>query len=79
MKNQDMFADLSTTLAQELTAATTGNIKVGDASGFPAAGTFTLRTAGEEITVSYVDATTINTCLAQALAWANNIGKQNEA
>lgn len=26
-----------------------------------------------------LDATTINTCLAQALAWANNIGKQNEA
>ena len=25
-----------------------------------------------------LDATTINTCLAQALAWANNIGKQNE-
>ena len=26
-----------------------------------------------------LDATTINTCLAQALAWANNIGKQTEA
>jgi len=26
-----------------------------------------------------LDATTINTCLAQALAWANNIGRQNDA
>lgn len=26
-----------------------------------------------------LDATTINTCLAQALAWANNIGRENEA
>lgn len=25
------------------------------------------------------DATTINTCLAQALAWANNIGRENDA
>lgn len=49
-----------TTLAQELTATTTGNVKVGDASGFPAAGTFALRVAGEEMTASYVDATTIN-------------------
>ena len=26
-----------------------------------------------------LDAWTINTCLAQALAWANNIGRENEA
>jgi len=26
-----------------------------------------------------LDATTINTCLAQALAWANNIGRENKA
>jgi EAL and modified HD-GYP domain-containing signal transduction protein len=26
-----------------------------------------------------LDATTINTCLAQALAWANNIGRENDA
>ena len=26
-----------------------------------------------------LDSTTINTCLAQALAWANNIGRQNDA
>jgi c-di-GMP-related signal transduction protein len=25
-----------------------------------------------------LDATTINSCLAQALAWANNIGRENE-
>jgi hypothetical protein len=49
-----------TTLAEELTAAATGNRKVGDASGFPAAGTFTMRVAGEEMTAAYVDATTVN-------------------
>lgn len=52
-----------TTLAQAITDTETGNIDVGDATGFPGAGSFTLRVAGEEMTVSYVNATTISISL----------------
>lgn len=49
----------ATTLSAAITSATTGNVKVGDTSGFPG-GSYTLRIASEEVTASTVDGETIN-------------------
>lgn len=50
----------STTLNQTMTNATTGNVTVVDASGFPTTGSFTLQIDAERVIASYVNSTTVN-------------------